>query len=105
MAGGESREDQAAGWSLKAVRGSMDQLTIGPMSSCRRLITSTPSLCRTYDWAVLIGCGLGALVLVLRKVPIVLRECRKVAAAYYDLLDEVDRRRRARIARRQPGEE
>ncbi|MEU9214888.1 hypothetical protein AB0D27_45430 [Streptomyces sp. NPDC048415] len=39
---------------------------------------------------------LGALGMVVSRVPIVLRECRKVAAAYYDLLDEVDRRRRER---------
>jgi hypothetical protein len=48
------------------------------------------------NWPAAIICVLGVLTLVLRRMPLVLRECRKVVAAYYDVLDEVDRRRRAR---------
>jgi hypothetical protein len=48
------------------------------------------------NWAVTILCGLGVIALVLRKMPIVLREFQKVTSAYYDLRDEIARRRRAR---------
>jgi hypothetical protein len=52
------------------------------------------------NWAVTVLCGLGVIALVLRKMPIVLREFQKVAAAYYDLKDEIARRRRARVRRK-----
>lgn len=45
-------------------------------------------------WGMLVVAALTAIVLILRRTPAVFREARKVANAYYDLRDDINRRRR-----------
>lgn len=56
-------------------------------------------------WALPIALGFGALIVLVRRVPIFLRACQKVVSAWFDLVDEVDRRRRARFKNRASADE
>ncbi|GAA0654835.1 hypothetical protein GCM10009548_21450 [Streptomyces malaysiensis subsp. malaysiensis] len=45
-------------------------------------------------WSMLLVAVLTAIAVILKRTPAVFREARKVANAYYDLRDDITRRRR-----------